>query len=141
MRPLPLNRRLGSSLIALVASLSTSSAVGQQPGPGETTYREICAACHGTGVPKAPQLGNRRHWAPLIREGQAVLTSHAWVGVRGMPARGGRNDLDLDAFSGAVAYMARSAGADWQAPDSTILRRIEAEVRKREAARKGRKPG
>lgn len=141
IRPLPLTRRVASCLIAITASLTTPSAIGQQPDPGETTYREICAACHGAGAAKAPQLGNRRHWAPLIREGQAVLTSHAWVGVRGMPARGGRNDLSLDAFSGAVAYMARSAGADWQSPDAAMLRRIEAEVRKREAAHKGRKPG
>ncbi|HPI61437.1 MAG TPA: hypothetical protein PLL97_14670, partial [Zoogloea sp.] len=86
-------------------------------------------------------LGKHRQWAPLIREGQAVLTAHAWVGVRGMPARGGRSDLDLATFSSAVAYMARAAGADWQAPDATMLGRITAEVRKREVGLKARKSG
>lgn len=133
--------RIAVGLIAVASSVAPTVAIGQPSAMGEAIYLETCAACHGTGVPRAPQLGNRRQWAPLIREGQAVLTSHAWVGVRGMPARGGRDDLDLEAFSGAVAHMARSAGADWQAPDPAMLRRIEAEVRKREAARKGRNAG
>jgi cytochrome c5 len=98
--------RLAASLIALGASLATPCAFGQKPDSGEAVYQEVCAACHGTGVPRAPQLGKHRQWAPLIREGQAVLTAHAWVGVRGMPARGGRSDLDLATFSSAVAYMA-----------------------------------
>lgn len=133
--------RLAASLIALGASLATPCAFGQKPDSGEAVYQEICAACHGTGVPRAPQLGKHRQWAPLIREGQAVLTAHAWVGVRGMPARGGRSDLDLATFSSAVAYMARAAGADWQAPDATMLDRIATEVRKREVGLKARKSG
>lgn len=108
------------------------------PGSGKQVYNEVCSTCHGQGVPRAPQLGNRRQWAPLIREGQATLTAHAWVGVGGMPPRGGRTDLSLEAFASGVAYMARSAGASWQAPDPALLQRIEAEVRKREARRKTR---
>jgi len=133
--------RLAARLIALGASLATPCAFGQKPDSGEAVYQEICAACHGTGVPKAPQLGKHRQWAPLIREGQAALTAHAWVGVRGMPARGGRSDLDLATFASAVAYMARAAGADWQAPDTTMLDRITTQVRKREVGLKARKSG
>jgi hypothetical protein len=55
-----------------------------------------------------------------------------------MPPRGGRADLSLEAFAGGVAYMAQRAGANWQPPDPALLKRIEAEVRKREARLKAR---
>ncbi|MDD3327531.1 MAG: c-type cytochrome [Zoogloea sp.] len=143
--PLPATaRRLASRAApAFLATLVSGIAVADKapadtPSSGKHVYNEICSACHGQGVPRAPQLGNRRQWAPLIREGQATLTAHAWVGVGGMPPRGGRADLSLEAFASGVAYMARSAGASWQAPDPALLQRIEAEVRKREIRRKTR---
>jgi cytochrome c5 len=98
---------------------------------GDKVYREVCAACHETKFDKAPQLGDRQAWAPLIKEGQHILTAHAWVGVRNMPARGGSNDLGLEEFARAVAYMARAAGGKWQDPDKAMLDRIGAEVSKR----------
>jgi cytochrome c5 len=100
---------------------------------GEEVYREVCTACHSTKFDKAPQLGDRKAWAPLIEEGQQVLTAHGWVGVRNMPARGGKADLTLEAFSRAVAYMARRSGGKWQDPDAAMLSRIRTEVKKREA--------
>lgn len=121
---------------ALIASLITGLAAADTDLPGEQVYEEVCAACHGRGVPRAPQLGDRRQWAPLIREGQTALTAQAWVGIRGMPARGGRADLSLESFAGGVAYMAHRAGANWHPPDAAALQRIEAEVLKREARRK-----
>ncbi len=45
--------------------------------PGENTYKQVCAACHGSGVLNAPKLGDKAKWAPLIAEGQATLTAHA----------------------------------------------------------------
>lgn len=121
---------------SIIASLSPGLVSADTWPAGEQVYQEVCAACHGRGVPRAPQLGDRRQWAPRIREGQAPLTAHAWVGVGGMPPRGGRADLPLQTFAAGVAYMARSAGASWQGPDPALLKRIEAEVRKREARRK-----
>jgi len=100
------------------------------------TYAEVCAVCHASGVAQAPKFGDKAAWAPLIKEGQAVLTAHAWVGVRGMPAKGGRPDLSLEAFSGAVAHMARAAGGNWKEPDAALLARIRAEEAKRIAALK-----
>ena len=137
-------RRLASRaapafLATLIPGLAAAdTAPADTPSSGKQIYEKVCSACHGQGVPRAPQLGDRRQWAPLIREGQATLTAHAWVGVGGMPPRGGRTDLSLEAFASGVAYMARSAGASWQAPDPALLQRIEAEVRKREARRKTR---
>ena len=98
---------------------------------GESVYKETCFACHATGVAGAPKYGDRKVWAPLIEEGQPVLTSHAWVGVRGMPAQGGRKDLSLEEFARAVAYMARAAGGDWKDPDAKMLNRISEEAKER----------
>ena len=106
---------------------------------GEQVYREVCAACHSTKFDKAPQLGDRTAWAPLIKEGQHVLTAHAWVGVRNMPPRGGKNDLGLEDFARAVAYMARESGGKWREPDAAMLAKIRAEEEKRLAQMKAKK--
>jgi len=121
-----------------LALLLASAAASAQPDAllrsGEQVYLQTCVACHGAGVAGAPRFGDRKTWRPLIAEGQPVLTSHAWVGVRGMPAKGGRDDLTLEEFARAVAYMAREAGAHWQDPDARMLDRMEAEAKKRRAA-------
>ncbi|MDD3352308.1 c-type cytochrome [Zoogloea sp.] len=130
--------RSAHCLFLLLGLSLTQLLQAEESATGEHVYQEVCSTCHGQNVPRAPQLNNRKHWAPLLREGQAVLTSHGWVGVRGMPARGGKPDLSLVAFSRAVAYMARSAGGHWPDPDAAMLAQIEKEVAKREAARRKR---
>jgi cytochrome c5 len=114
----------------LLAAFALSGTVLADDSGGEV-YREVCAACHSTKFEKAPQLGDRKAWAPLIEEGQDVLTAHAWVGVRNMPPRGGKDDLELKEFARAVAYMARQAGGTWRDPDDALLERIRAEEKKR----------
>ena len=98
---------------------------------GEQVYKEVCQACHGAGVANAPKAGEPGGWTALFAEGQAVVTAHGWVGVRGMPAKGGRPDLSLEEFARATAWMARSAGGDWQDPDEAMLEVIRAEEVKR----------
>ena len=107
------------------------AAAAQSVKPGEQVYKEVCMACHAAGVANAPKFGDRKAWAPLIAEGQAVLIAHAWVGVRGMPARGGNPALSLEEFSRAAAYMARAAGGNWKDPDSKMLAAIRLEEKKR----------
>ena len=97
---------------------------------GELVYTETCAACHATGLLKAPRFADKKAWGPLIKEPQADLTADGWVGVRDMPARGGKPDLALEEFARAVAYMARAAGAKWADPDAAMMKRIEAEEKK-----------
>ena len=87
--------------------------------------------CHATGVADAPKVGEHEDWEPLIEEGQARVTAHGWVGMGAMPPRGGRSDLRLEEFSRAVAWMARSAGADWQDPDDDLLHEIHEEEEER----------
>ena len=117
--------------LALLLTTTTPAQAAQGAKSGEQVYKETCFACHATGVEKAPKFGERTAWAPLIKEGQHVLTAHAWVGVRAMPPKGGRPDLSLDEFARAVAYMARAAGGDWKDPDAAMLGRIRAEEKER----------
>ena len=128
--------------LLLCASVAVPlNAFAQSLKSGEQVYKETCFACHGTKVEKAPQLGDKKVWAPLIKEGQHVLTAHAWVGVRNMPPRGGKADLSLEEFARAVAYMARASGGTWKDPDAAMLKRIQAEEKARIAALKsGAKP-
>jgi cytochrome c5 len=118
-------------------TLLFGQAVNAQPSilqahkSGEQVYKTVCFACHETGVAHAPKLGDRAAWTPLIEEGQHVLTGHAWVGVRAMPARGGSAELSLADFARAVAYMARASGANWRDPDSKLLLEIVGEADKR----------
>ena len=101
--------------------------------PGENTYKQVCAACHGSGVLNAPKFGDKTKWAPLIAEGQVTLTAHAYVGVRGMPAKGGVPNMTIEAFSDAVAYMANKAGGNWKTPDAKTLTAINKEIEARKA--------
>jgi len=123
--------------IGIAVAAAAAAACVSMPTPsrnlasGEQVYRDVCLACHATRVEKSPQLGDREAWKPLIEEGQDVLTAHAWVGVRGMPPRGGKPDLTLEEFARATAYMARAAGGDWKDPDARMLRKIEDEVEDR----------
>ncbi|MFN4359730.1 MAG: c-type cytochrome [Hylemonella sp.] len=120
---------------ALCALLLSPMLVLAQSAPvlksGEQVYRETCRVCHGPGLAGAPRPGDRQVWGRLIAEGQAVLTAHGWVGVRAMPPKGGRQDLSLEEFARAVAWMARESGGNWQDPDAHLLERIRVEEGKR----------
>lgn len=102
--------------------------------PGEATYKAVCATCHASGVANAPKLGDAKKWAPLIREGQAVLTAHGYVGIRGMPAKGGKPDLSVEDFADAVVYMVNNSGGKWASPDAKLLAAIRTKIDKREKA-------
>jgi len=98
---------------------------------GKQVYNEVCFACHDTGVAHAPKFRNKADWAPLIEEGQGILTAHAWVGVRAMPAKGGKPELRLAEFARAVAYMASESGGNWKDPDADMMHKIRKEAEER----------
>jgi cytochrome c5 len=108
---------------------------------GEGTYKAVCASCHGQAFPKAPQLGNKAQWAPLIREGQVTLTAHGYVGIRGMPAKGGQADLTLEAFAEAVNHMVNLSGGNWKTPDAKTLQAMQSEVAKRQKSKAAKAGG
>lgn len=129
-------KRIHRCLIGIAFAIVPCLASGGSGKTGEEVYREVCSACHATGVANAPKFGDRKAWAPLIREGQVVLTADAWAGVRAMPPRGGRPELTLEEFGRAVAYMARAAGSGWKDPDAAMLEKIRAAEKRRTEARK-----
>lgn len=89
---------------------------GQALKTGEEIYKSVCTACHATGVSKAPKFGNRRDWAPRIREGQKALVRVALKGEGAMPPRGGAPDLSDVEVERAVVYMANAAGGKFREP-------------------------
>lgn len=119
-------------VVALAASWALLPAAQAQTPTNDATYQQVCATCHASGVAGAPKTGDRKTWSKLIAEGQTVLTAHGYVGVRGMPARGGQADLSVEAFAAAVVHMANQAGASWKAPDERQLQAIRQEIAKRE---------
>ncbi len=118
--------------ITYLISALMLSAASSVWASGEAIYKQACMACHGAGVAGAPKTGDKAKWAPLIKEGQAVLTAHGYVGVRGMPPKGGQPDLSVEGFASAVVYMANQSGGQWKEPDANLLQAIQKEIEKRE---------
>lgn len=118
-------------LLACLVGVSASSLALAQSG--ENTYKQVCANCHGAGVLNAPKFGDKAKWAPLIAEGQATLTAHAYVGVRAMPPKGGSPNLSIEGFSDALVYMVNNSGGSWKSPDAKMLAAINKEIAARKA--------
>lgn len=124
-----MNKTIG----ALFLAISTASTWAVT---GEETYKAVCSTCHTQGVANSPKMGDAKAWGKLIKEGQVNLTADGYMGVRGMPARGGRADLGVADFANAVVYMANQSGGNWQNPDEAMLKKINARIDKRSAAKK-----
>lgn len=99
---------------------------------GEDTYKAVCANCHSKAFANSPQMGDKPKWAPLIAEGQVILTAHGYVGVRAMPPKGGKSDLTVQDFSEALNYMVNQSGGNWKRPDKKMMEAIQAEIAKRQ---------
>jgi cytochrome c5 len=121
------------SLRPIILTIACTISLSVFAEPGENTYKQVCASCHASGVLNAPKFGDKAKWAPLIAEGQVVLTAHGYVGVRGMPAKGGNPNLSIEGFSDAVAYMVNKAGGNWKTPDAKTLAAINKEIEARTA--------
>lgn len=100
---------------------------------GESTYKQVCVSCHGSGVLNAPKFGDKAKWAPLIAEGQVTLTAHAYVGVRAMPPKGGSPNLSVEGFSDALVYIVNNSGGKWTSPDAKTVAAINKEIEVRKA--------
>ena len=84
---------------------------------GAEIYNAACVACHASGAAGAPKMGDSGAWSKRIAQGYDTLVSHAIVGIRGMPAKGGNPDLDDVEVARAVVHMANASGAKFKEPE------------------------
>ena len=133
-----MNRRSKAAVLLSSWALAFTSSLARAEETGERTYKQVCVSCHGMGVLNAPKFGDVAKWAPLIAEGQLILTAHGYVGIRGMPPKGGVPTLDVEGFADALVYMVNKAGGKWKSPDAGTLAAInkEIEARKLELSKK-----
>lgn len=123
--------RFKSFLMLSLLGISMANVAHAQSG--ENTYKQVCVSCHGSGVLNAPKFGDKAKWAPLIAEGQVILTAHAYVGVRSMPPKGGNPNLSIEAFSDALVYIVNNSGGNWKSPDAKTIAAINKEIEARKA--------
>jgi cytochrome c5 len=123
--------RFKSFLMLSLLGISMANVAHAQSG--ENTYKQVCVSCHGSGVLNAPKFGDKAKWAPLIAEGQVTLTAHAYVGVRGMPPKGGNPNLSIEGFSDALVYIVNNSGGNWKSPDAKTIAAINKEIEARKA--------
>jgi cytochrome c5 len=105
-----MTRTISAALCSVVvfAAFSANAFAGNAAA-GKSVYDGGCVACHKTGMMGAPKLGDKAAWAPRIKQGEAVLVSHAAKGFQGkvgmMPPKGGNAKLTDTQVSDAVAYI------------------------------------
>ena len=118
--------------LIIALAFSTSVFAKEKNASGAHIYKEVCAACHNSGVANAPKIGDQIAWKKLIGEGQIIITAHGYVGVRAMPPRGGKEDLSVKQFAEALTYMVNKSGADWLSPNKSMLEEITREIARRQ---------
>ena len=126
-------------LIKCLGWVCIALAFSNAAAASDPVYQQVCAVCHAAGVAGAPKVGDTKKWAPLIAEGQVILTAHGYVGIRAMPAKGGKPDLSLKDFAGSLVHMVNQSGGKWTPPNADQLSQMEKEVVKREQALKAKK--
>ncbi|MFZ4056046.1 MAG: c-type cytochrome [Polynucleobacter sp.] len=118
--------------LIVALAFSTSVFAKEKNASGVYIYKEVCAACHNSGVANAPKIGDINAWKKLISEGQIIITAHGYVGVRAMPPRGGKEELSVEQFAEALTYMVNKSGGDWLSPNKSMLEEISREINKRQ---------
>ena len=102
-----------SPLVPAPAPVTVATAGGEATtapaANGKAVFDANCQACHGTGLPGVPKLGDKAAWAPRIGTGMAALHASALKGKGAMPAKGGNLTLSDDAVKAAVDYMIAQA--------------------------------
>ena len=118
--------------LIIALAFSTSVFAKEKNASGAHIYKEVCAACHNSGVANAPKIGDQIAWKKLIGEGQIIITAHGYVGVRAIPPRGGKEGLSVEQFAEALTYMVNKSGGDWLSPNKSMLEEITREIARRQ---------
>jgi len=96
------------SNMATTAKAAPAAAGPVAAGAVPALYKQVCQACHATGVAGAPKLGDKQAWAPRIALGLDELVAVAIKGKGAMPPRGGSSASDAE-IKAVVTYMVNAA--------------------------------
>ncbi|MGB2817175.1 MAG: c-type cytochrome, partial [Burkholderiaceae bacterium] len=89
-----------------LASLLLVAVGGAHAQTGKALYDAVCSGCHAAGVIGAPKPGDAEAWKPRLAKGKDALVRNAILGTnRGMPPKGGRDDLSEAQIRSAVEFM------------------------------------
>ena len=86
-------------------SAASKADVLNGPEKVKEIYTASCSACHTSGAAGAPKLGDKKAWAPRIKNGSKVLYNSAIKGKKAMPPKGGNMNLSNDDVKAVVDYM------------------------------------
>jgi cytochrome c5 len=75
--------------IAAAPAGGASGSAAAIPATGEDAFKQVCSACHATGLNGAPKAGDKAAWAPRIAQGKDTLYKDAIGGKGLMPPKGG----------------------------------------------------
>jgi cytochrome c5 len=90
---------------------------------GEAVYNCTCIVCHGTGLLRAPRLGDAKRWGKLIGEGLDDLVPSSLHGERAMPPKGNNPNLSDMEVARAVIFMANAGGGKFTEPTAEEVTR------------------
>jgi cytochrome c5 len=91
-------------------------AAGAAQRSGEEMVKAVCAACHTTGVAKAPKIGSAAEWAGPIKSGLPAMLKVVIAGKNAMPPRAGASDATDLELTRAIIHMANQAGGKFKEP-------------------------
>lgn len=119
-------------VLATLSAFSAATDAQRKERQGKEVVDTVCAACHASGKPDVPRIGDTKAWAARASQGLSGLTEHALKGIRNMPAHGGSKDVSDIEIERAIVYMVNQSGGNWiepLGPTPAVMRSSETIVR------------
>jgi cytochrome c5 len=113
--PAALSPEAVSARIQPVGRVEFGAAGAAAAKTGEEIVKEVCSACHQTGVANAPKIGDKAAWAPRLKQGLEGLLQSVVKGKGAMAPRAGTGLSDQE-LAGAIVFMANLGGGNLKAP-------------------------
>ena len=90
--------------LSMVKSLPKAPENAKPEHPGKAGYNKSCAVCHTTDSMGAPDVGNKKAWAKVLKQDIETVYKNAINGKNGMPPKGGTS-LSDDQVKEIINYM------------------------------------
>lgn len=91
------------SALALTGLMAAGPVLAEQTG--EQVFSAYCVACHGSGAPGIPQIGDKEAWASRIALGADALYPSVMNGKNAMPPMGLCGECSESEIKSAVDYI------------------------------------